>query len=287
MADQTIYVEGLGFIAIKPGQSPKDAIVEAQSKQQHGQLGLSNPLNQEQRVGVDLPPLSETDATAMLKAIPQAGGFIAQTMIPAGKAGYAASVGVPMGIEMLRQLASGEDANVGEAALQGVMGGTARVGGNLLRAAGRGGMNTVRKALNIRAPFQNRVAEQVLPELAVAEKAKMTIPGVDDLASRSVTIDPSTGIKTTDKAMKALSEVLERARMDNSLSPNKRSGGVFSMIRDMIDPPKELAIGSAAAQPFGVNTEKAIAPSVETAIRALMALVSTQMAKPETKRRQP
>lgn len=258
-------------------------VAERSAPQSNGAMTVANPMNQNQAVGFNLPPMPEPAATDALKMFPQLAGLIAQ-FTPVGRTGYTGAMAVPAGIELIRQLASGEKADATKAATQGAMGAVAKFGGNTVQRVGKGGMDMIRRSLNLGdTPFAyNEVAEQVLPNLALKEGASMTKAGVETARKRAAA--------TGSGSLQDLSEVLEKGRYDAANSPTLSGGGLMTLITRMLDNPRQLKIGQQMTEPFGLaSTEKTIAPGVEGAIRALMALLSGQQGTPdtETRRRQP
>lgn len=256
-------------------------IAERQS-QPNGSLGVSNPMNPNQSVGFNLPPVPEDAAADILKAFPQVAGFLAQ-LLPAGKGiGMAASVGIPAMTEVVRQMLSGEETDLSQAATQGAAGGFARVGGNALRLAGKGGKSLIKRSLNLgNTPFAyNEVAETVIPKLALSERASMTTKGVETARRRAA--------QTGAGGLEDLAEVLAKGRYDAENAPALSGGGLMTLITRFLDNPKQLAIGKQMASPLGLmNTDTTGAQGIEGIIRSLMALISSQRGDSETTRRRP
>lgn len=246
-----------------------------------GTLSVANPMNPSQSVGVSLPPIDEQSAADILKAFPQIAGFLAN-LVPAGKGAMATSIAAPAAVELVRQAFEGEDADMSKAATQGAMGGVARLGGGVFRAIGSGGKDMVKRSLNLGStPFAyNETAEEMLPALALKERASMTKAGVDTVRKKA----QNTGLG----GLEDLTEVLSKGRFDAENAPLLSGGGIMSTIASWLNNPKQLKLGQAVAQPFGiVDTEKTVAPSVEAILRAVMASLSANQGQAETRRRQP
>src|SRR3990167_3477906 len=203
----------------------------------------------------------------ILKAFPQLAGIIA-SFTPVGRT-YKGAAAVPAIVESVMQAIRGEGFDPGAVMSQGAMGVAGKGVGAGITRVGNAGTGMVRRALGLSGDFKNRAAEEMLPKLAIRENAKMTIPGVDKIASKA----QATGAG----GLEDLASVLEEARINASTSPNFNSGGLLSMITHLVDPPKQLAIGKAMAEPLGVNTANTIAPTAETAFRALLAYLSSQL----------
>ena len=277
MADQVIYVDGLGFIPIASGQTPQDAIAAAQGKRgpgdQGGSLGVGAGGN---FAGLQMPQSMEQGVPGsggpedILRAFPQLAGIIAQ-FTPVGKAGYAANAAVPAVADIVMRAIRGEPFDVESAVTNGAMGMAGKATGNLIGGAGRGGEGIVRRSLNLKSgPFAyNEVAEDMIPKRLITEKAKMTKPGVAAMEAKAQA--------TGSGGMADAAEALKKARYDADNAPNMGGGGIMAMISDLIGPPRQMEIGSAINKPFGISTEKAIAPAAETGLRALMALIASQM----------
>jgi hypothetical protein len=267
-----------------PRNTPPDkirelALAQAQASTPNTvKLGAGTGANQfgvsmgDKFAGVTLPVGDGQAERDFLESIPQLAGLAAQ-FTPMGKAGYLAAGGVPAFIEMARQLLSGEEIDPVQGAMQGAGGMMAHGVGNVIKGFGDTGEGLVRRSLNIREPFKTRAAEEVLPRAAIREKAKMTIPGVDKVRDRAA----ATGLGSLDD----LAEVMERTRLDSSLGPVGGGGGIMAALRDLISNPRQMAVGSAMASPFGVDTAKTIAPTAEAGLRTLMAWISSLTDNPE------
>lgn len=244
-------------------------------------MSVSNPMASGQSVGINLPPMDEQSVMDIAKTLPQLAGLVAQ-FTPVGRTGYTGAMAVPAGIELIRQLASGEEPDATKAATQGAMGAVAKFGGNTIRRIGQSGMDIVRRSLNLGSgPFAyNEVAEQMLPKLAVQEGASMTKAGVETARKRAA----DTGLG----GLQDLADTLEKGRYDAANSPTLSGGGLMSILTHFLDNPKQLKIGQQMTEPLGLaSTENTIAPSVEATIRSLMALLSSRQGTPETRRREP
>jgi hypothetical protein len=273
----------------RKGVTPEEANRLIAERSKVGKIGITNPaadpmadpFSQHDKVGFQMPPLEHEDAARILKAFPQMAALVAQFTAP-GRVGMGASVGIPAMIELVRQASSGEPLDATEAATQGAFGGASRLGGNVLRAVGKGGQNLVRRSLNLgKSPFAyNEVAEQMLPQMALDEGASMTKAGVDTVRKKAA----ATGLG----GMQDLADVLEKGRYDAENAPALSGGGLMTLITRFLDNPRQLKIGQQMAQPLGIaNTEKTIAPGVEGLMRSIAAWLSSQMDTGETRRRQP
>jgi len=272
--EKIVYVDGLGFIPVTSGQTVQDAIALAQGKRGSGDSGDALGVGAGGNfAGFQMPPADEMDSDGLseiLRSVPQLAGIIAQ-FTPLGKAGYAANAAVPAVADIVMRAIRGEPFDIESAATNAAMGMAGKATGNLIGGAGRGGEGIVRRSLNLKSgPFAyNEVAEDMIPQRLIAEKAKMTKPGVAAMEAKA----QATGAGGIVDA----AEALKKARYDADNAPNMGGGGVMAMISDLIGPPRQMAVGSAINRPFGVSTEKVIAPGAETGVRALMALIASQM----------
>lgn len=315
---QTIYVEGLGFIPLATGQTPQDAIAAAQSKrtgqsdveadaltqqrsehaglsaeggdpndfvgpQQTGFLGFRNPGDdRSEDVGVNVPPLPRDAAEALMRTFPQMAGLIAQ-FIPGGKA---ASFLVPAGISLAQQKWNGEALDPTEAVLEGAMSfGANRVGAGV-GAVGKAGRGKVTRALGLKGAEKTDAAIQELTDLAIKEGAEMTEEGADAIRAAGTRRLPS-GVKVTSRAHKTLADTLDRTRLDYETAPNRITLWPQEAAANWLRAPaRQLAMGRRMANPaFGVSTASHIAPSVESLIRlALMGAAAQEEPPMQTSR---
>lgn len=268
---QIIYVDGKGFIPIQSGQTVQDAIAAA-----GGAEPAARPAGATQAVqstlGLQLPEQDQYQDDGrmadILRSVPQIAGLIA-SFTPAGRTAKAA-IGVPAGAEALmqaiRKAISGEDFDPVEMAAQGGMGLLGKGVGDVVGKVGRGGEGMVRRTLGL--TDGDEVLEQEIPKRLIKEKAEMSIPGVAKLREKA----DATG----DPWLKEATDALAKARYKANNSPNLNAGGLMSMAGDALLPvERQMSVGSAAAAPFGVSTEKVIAPTIESAIRSLMAYLSS------------
>ncbi len=233
-------------------------------------LGLDGP--GDQSFGFELPNQADMspDTFDGMAAIPQLAGLLA-SFHPALRTAKGA-MAVPAVVEAITEMLQGKGISeldptaIGGQALTGLAGHGV---GATLGAVGRGGEGIVRRSMNIREPFDTRAGEAMLPKLAIREKATMTIPGVDKIADKA----KATGAG----GLEDLAAVLERARKESALGPNVGGGGLMAMISDIISRPRQMAIGSAMASPFGVGTEKVLAPTAETGVRGFLTWLTSQL----------
>ena len=226
-----------------------------------------------QQVGFQMPPSMPNEgegtggAADILNAFPQLAGIIA-SFTPVGKAGYTASGMVPAVVDMVQRAIRGEPFDAESAALN-FAGGVAGHGvGNTLAGVGKGGAGMVRRSLGLTGG--DEVLEQDIPRRLIKEKAEMSIPGVAKIREK---VDA-----TGDPWLKEAADALAKARYKDANSPNLNAGGLTAMAGDvLLPPPRQMAIGSALTSPFGVSTEKVIAPTAETGLRALLALIASQL----------
>ena len=295
-------------------------------------LAVSNPMQPDQTFGFQMPPsMPEGAAQDILNAFPQLAGIIAQ-FTPVGRAGYKGAAAVPAIADMVMKAIRGEELDPVSAG-GNALGGMAGHGvGKTIAGVGNIGTGVVRRSLGLFGDYKNRAMEEMAPKLAIREKVKMTIPGVDALRadvaanvkpryragpSGMVQIPSTTAITghsfpvrrkiralggKWDAANKEwrvpagmpaaraqahvsggsgsladLAEVIENARLKSSVGPNETGGGILSMIGGLIKPPRQMAIGSAMAAPFGVSTAETLAPTGEAGVRAFLAYIASQL----------
>lgn len=264
--DQIIYVEGKGFIPIASGQTVQQAIAATPDR---ARLGVSGPGDAFK--GIDLPAEGMQSANAdILKAMPQIAGLIAQ-FTPVGKAGFTGSAAVPMVVDAVQQLFSGQPFDAGRMAQEGAEGVAGHGVGRTIGWLGDKGRGIARRSLNLGSGkfAGDEVAEQLIPDRLISEKAAMTRPGVAKLQEK---VDA-----TGDPWLKDAADALKDARYKADNSPNIQSGAIMAAIMHLLDPPKQLKLGSALAEPFGVDTTKTLAPMAEGAMRTFMAALEGLM----------
>lgn len=248
--------------------------------------------------GIELPREGVEGANAdILKAMPQIAGLIAQ-FTPVGK-GMRASIGVPGVAELIRQVLEGEGLDLGKAGIQGAMGGAARTFGAGIEKVGRAGKGVVRRALNLPGVGEDGAAAaydrlERLPAAAVRERASMTQSGAQRIRDKAgatpapdanlhpavrnyrngndVVTPPGT---TEEQTLRELADVLDKGTVDAAREGNLPGGGPFTILQRFINRPKQMAVGRAMANPFGVDTEQTIAPASEASLKTLMAYLST------------
>lgn len=239
------------------------------------QLGLSAGSNQ---MGITLPPMSGGDASAALKAFPQAVGLGASFHPAARTAKMAFSI--PFATEMGTQMLSGDELDPVSAAGQGSLGFLSHGIGQGMSKVARGGVSTVRRALNLRPPFDNRTSEIVLPDKAISEGASMTMKGVDTVRRKAH--------QTGQGSLEDLAEVLESARHDAAVSPNIQGVGLVGLLSHLINPPRQLKVGQAMAKAGNVDPQAHQGGDI---IARLVSMIAAGMrgveSEPQTKRRQP
>lgn len=278
-----IYVDGKGFIPIQSGQTVQDAIAAAGGDGSN-ELSIQSPAPGQASVGFKMPsgeleqgPEGSGGPEDIIRAFPQIAGLIAM-MTPMGRAGrgamatrgerwasYGADAGVPALVDMATRALQGEDLDVGSAVQQGAIGTMARPVGAVARRFARGGEGMVRRSLGL--TDGDEVLEQEIPKRLIKEKAEMSIPGVAKLREK---VDA-----TKDPWLKESADALAKARYKANNSPNLNAGGLMSMAGDVLLPPeRQFGVGSAVAAPFGVSTEKYLAPIIEGLARIFGAYMS-------------
>lgn len=215
------------------------------------------------QLAVTLPPVSGDVASAIGNAVPQMVG-LAASFHPAARSAKMA-FGIPAATEMTRQVVSGEGLDPVSAAGQGSLGFMAHGLGQVGSALARGGMNTVRRALNLgNSPFAyNEAAEQMLPKLAVREGSSMTKAGVETARRRAA--------ETGAGGLEDLAEVLEKGRYDAANASSLSGGGLMTMITRFLDNPRQLKIGQALTKAGDVDPTAHQGGDIIARILALLA----------------
>jgi hypothetical protein len=227
-----------------------------------------------QSVGFQMPPSLPTGgdesggAQDILNAFPQIAGLLAQ-FTPLGKT-YKGAMAVPAVVDAITRAIRGEDFDPMSAASHAVGGALGKGAGEVISGTGKIGEGLVRRSLNLSGgPYATRAGEEMLPKLALREKAKMTIPGVDAITAKA----QATGSGGLDD----LADALEQARLKSSLGPVGGGGGIMAVFRDLFSNPRQMAVGSAMAQPYGVNMSETLAPMGEAGVRAFLAYLASQL----------
>lgn len=279
---QIIYVEGKGFIPIQSGQTVQQAIALAQPTQSGAEwdtgparegtsLSIKGPMDG-QSVGFGLPPVPKEGAEQILDAFPQIAGLIAQ-FTPLGK-GYKGAAGVPAVIDAIMQaLESGGDLTkinpleIGMHAAGGVVG---KGAGDVIGGVGRMGEEKILRSLNLSGKLKNESAEEMLPKLAMREKAQITKPGVQAIRDKAAA--------TGSGGLEELGEAMGKSRLDAATAKTKTTFWPNELLSNFLNQPaRQMAAGQAMAQPFGVNTAETLAPGGEAGVRALLAYIASQL----------
>ena len=271
MAQQTIYVEGLGFIPIASGQTPQDAIAAAQqgrgSREQSGSLGIGNPMGDES-VGFNLPPVAGGDASAILKAFPQLAGLIA-SFTTQGKS-LKMAAGVPSVVDIIMQAAglTGDgDIDPVHAAGQGAMGVGGKWTGDLIGGISRQGGEKVIKALGLGADATDPQMK-MLKKLALEENARLT-EGSEAAIRGKGQATAAQGYTQLADAMGVARRADARAPARMTLWPQEAAANYLRRA------PRQMAMGQTMAK------AGAAAMPAETALRlALAALQARTGAEP-------
>lgn len=305
---QTIYVDGLGFIPIEPGQTPQAAIAAAQQSRrretpgetpgemplavshgapmtatidpnaEHGFLGVQGP-DADQQFGISLPPLAQEDAAAILNTFPQLAGLIAQFFGP-GKAatgliGASRSFAVPAFVDMLQSVLSGEEIDPVGAALHGVGGATAFGAGRFVNKIGKTGEEKVLRSLGLQGAEKTDDAIETLPKIAIREGAPMTKEGAETIR-RQGTKTLANKVVVKDKRYSKLAELMDRARLNDATAPNRMTLWPQEAIANYFRrAPREFRMGQYMANPIGgLGTREHIGPALEAMIRLKLAEMS-------------
>lgn len=270
MAQQTIYVDGIGFVPIESGQTPQEAIAAAESRRTR--IGIESPMGS---VGLNLPsapddPSESRMGEQLAAAFPQLAGIVA-SFTPQGR-GIKAAAGVPAVLDAVIQAVMNGVGNVDpvQSAAQGAMGVAGKWTGDTVRGVGNAGENMVRRSLNLSGDLKNEVAEEVLPKLALRENARMTKEGVQRIRDKA----EATGAG----GLEDLAEAMGKARLDAATAPSRITLWPNELVANFVrQAPREMAIGRTLAKPLGVGTREVIAPTAETGMRAILALLASQM----------
>ena len=244
-----------------PDQFEAVALAEARkvSQPQRGTLAVTNPMNRDQSVGFNLPPVEGEDASDMLKAFPQLAGLIAQ-FTPASRMGFTGAAGVPAAVEMLRQVFSGEDIDPMDIGMQGLMGVTGHGVGRALSGIEKAGGDKIVKSLGLPADTPD-AAIDMHRNLARREGARITREGEDAIRAKA----QRTGLGGLDE----LADSMSAARRADEVAPSRTTFWPNEAAANFLRRPhRQMAVGQA------MSKAGPLAKPSEAVLRALMALAS-------------
>ena len=251
-----------------PDQFESVALAEARkvSQPQRGTLAVTNPMNRDQSVGFNLPPVAGEDATDILKAFPQLAGLIAQ-FTPASRMGFTGAAGVPAAVEMLRQIFSGEDIDLIDAGEQGLMGVAGHGVGRALSGIEKAGGDKIVKSLGLPADTPD-AAIDMHRNLARREGARITREGEDAIRAKA----QRTGLGGLDE----LADSMSAARRADEVAPSRTTFWPNEAAANFLRRPhRQMAVGQA------MSKAGPLAKPSEAVLRALMALASAMGAEGE------
>lgn len=235
-------------------------------------LGVENPLNDDQSMGFALPPVASNDAQEVLNAFPQIGGMIAQ-FTPAGRT-MKGAMAVPALVDMVMQLLSKGDVDLGNTAVNAGMGAVGKGVGNTLAGIGNVGKSKILKSLGIPANEATDATVEMMPKLAMEEGARLTKSSEAAIRAK--------GNNTGAMGLVELADAMGKSRRADAVGPARDSAWINEVMVNLVrNPRRQMAVGQAMANPFGVNMTDKIAPTGEISTRALMALLASQMGADE------
>jgi hypothetical protein len=269
---QIIYVYGKGFIPIQSGQTVQDAIATAPQTREAAGVGTLGFEAGDEQFGLSLPPVPKGDAEQMLDAIPQLAGLLAQ-FSPLGKT-YKGAAGVPAFVDMVMQLMQGggdvSQIDPTQTALHAAGGVGGKAVGDVIGGVGQMGKDKILRSLNLSGDLKNEAAEEMLPRLAMRERAQMTKPGIQAIRDKAA----ATGAG----GLEDLADAMGKSRLDAATAKTKTTFWPNELLSNFLNQPaRQMALGQSMAQPFGVNTSETLAPVGEASVRAFMAWIASQL----------
>lgn len=231
-------------------------------------LAVENPLNKDQRVGVSLPPMAADDANDIFNAAGQGAGIVAQ-FTPAGKT-MKGAMAVPALVDMVMQLLTTGSVDPMRVGVNAGLGAVGKGVGNAVEGIGNVGKSKILKSLHLPANEVTDSTIEMMPKLAMQEGARLTKGSEAAIRAK--------GERTGLEGLKELADAMGASRRADAVGPSRDTGWLNEAIMNIVRRPKrQMAIGQAMANPFGVSTNNVIAPGAEASTRALMTLLASQM----------
>ena len=281
MGQQTIYVDGLGFIPIVSGQTPQDAIASAQQKR--GTSGVGGLLNSPGQPfdntlgpgdeGPQQSPMSGQDLVmSMIKVVPQLAGLL----LSRGGAGMA--FGVPALTDVGTQaLTKGVDEiDPMQSIGQGTLGlGAHGVGRSAPWLVKQGGEKVV-KALGLQGASDPTIKS--MQNLAIKEGARLTEASEDAIRAKAV--------NTASGGLEELADTMGAARRADATAPSRITFWPQEAAANYVRrAPRQMSIGQNM-----VNAGTELAKLPMEAVARILAMIS-QVEQPKSasgpKRRTP
>lgn len=276
-----IGAEGVDPIVVEVPRntSPNEiqALALSLAKQQHTaerdparSVGLSMPTGDS--LGLQLPAgAMESAAPSIVDASGQLAGLVAG-MYPAGR-GLKAATAIPMLVDAVMQAVTKGPSNIDimQSAEHGAFGGGARIVGKGAELTGKVGEGKVLRAFGLEGADKTKVLADNLPRIAIREGAEMSDEGIAALRQNARKTLPS-GVKTTDKGMTKLADVMDKQLLTSRTSPNRMTPWIPEAASKFAGrAPRQLKMGRRMAAPFGVDMQSEIAPNLEQLLRLLAA----------------
>ena len=233
-----------------------------------GQLGFEVG---NQSFGVDLPPVPGDDANDMLSAFPQLAGILA-SLTPQGRT-LKGAAGVPAILDAVIQAITKGVGNVDpvQSGAQAAMGLVGHGVGKGVGAVGNMGESKILRSLNLTGDMVNDASIKALPKMAIKEGARLT--EASEAAIRNKAKNTASG------GLEELADAMGQSRRSAAVAPSRTTFWPNEMAANYLrEPSRQMAMGQNMVKPLGLaGTREVLAPTAETGVRALLALLASQM----------
>ena len=232
-------------------------------------VGFQNPLVDDQFVGVDLgsKAMAGKVGSEAARALPQIAGMAAQ-FTPVGKT-YKGAMVVPALVDMVMQLIQTGTVDPTQVGVNAGMGAFAKGVGNTVAGVGKIGDAKILKSLSIPANEATDAGIEMFPKLAKREGARLTKESEAAIRAK--------GQATGAGGLEELADYMGKSRRADAVGPSRDSAWLNEALMNIVrNPRRQMRVGQALANPFGVDTGKVVAPTAEASTRALMALLASQ-----------
>ena len=232
-------------------------------------IGIQNPLVEDQFVGLDLGSKAAAGQVGadIARALPQVAGMAAQ-FTPVGKT-YKGAMAVPALVDMVMQLIQTGTVDPTQVGVNAGMGAFGKGVGGFMEGVGKVGDAKILKSLSIPANEATDAGIEMLPKLAKREGARLTKESEAAIRAK--------GQATGAGGLEELADYMGKSRRADAVGPSRDSAWLNEAIMNIVrNPRRQMRVGQAMANPFGVDTGKVLAPSAEAGTRALMAFLASQ-----------
>jgi len=210
--------------------------------------------------GVELPPGSGEAGADILRGIPQVAGMLA-ALVPQGR-GLKAATAIPAIIDAVMQAVTKGPLNVDpmQSATQGAIGAGARMVGKGAEWAGDLGDSKILRSLRLNPSETTDASITMLPKLAKEEGARLTKASEGAIRRKAQ--------QTGAGGLEELADAMGKSRRGEAVAPSRDSGWLNEIVMNFLRRPhRQMAMGQALSNPFGVDMKSKIAPLLEQAIR--------------------